>query len=72
MSVVVRVMGPLEVISQGRPVLISAGKERGLLVLLALQSGRVVPSERLIEALLTLSLANASIWHRCDSHQRSR
>ena len=51
MSVVVRVMGPLEVISQGRPVLISAGKERGLLVLLALQSGRVVPSERLIEAL---------------------
>jgi len=51
MSVVVRVMGPLEVISQGRPVLISAGKEGGLLVLLALQSGRVVPSERLIEAL---------------------
>ena len=51
MSVVVRVMGPLEVISHGRPVPISAGKERGLLVLLALQSGRVVPSERLIEAL---------------------
>ena len=51
MSVVVRVMGPLEVISHDRPVVVPGGKERGLLVLLALQSGRVVPSERLIEAL---------------------
>ena len=46
MSVVVRVLGPLEVISHGRPVLISAGKERGLLVLLAPLSGRVARGNR--------------------------
>ncbi|HEY5878587.1 MAG TPA: BTAD domain-containing putative transcriptional regulator [Nakamurella sp.] len=51
MSVVVRVLGPLEVICHGRSVAISGRKERGLLVILALQSGRVVPSTRLIEAL---------------------
>ena len=51
MSVVVRVLGPLEVICHGRPVVISGRKERGLLVMLALESCRVVPSDRLIDAL---------------------
>ena len=51
MPVVVRVLGPLEVLCDGRPVTIQGRKERGLLVRLALQPGRVVPSDRLIEAL---------------------
>jgi DNA-binding SARP family transcriptional activator len=51
MAVAVHVLGPLEVVFDGRPVLVSGGKERALLVRLALQAGRVVPSDRLMEAL---------------------
>jgi len=49
--VVVRVLGPLEVVCDGRPVVVQGGKERRLLVSLALQAGSFVSSDRLIEAL---------------------
>jgi DNA-binding SARP family transcriptional activator len=45
------VLGPLEVVCGGRVVAIRGGKERALLVRLALQSGRVVSAERLVESL---------------------
>ena len=48
---VVRLLGPLEVACGDRPVRIGAAKERLLLVLLALNAGRVVAAERLIDAL---------------------
>jgi len=48
---VVRLLGPLEVACGKRPVRIGAAKERLLLVLLALNAGRVVAAERLIDAL---------------------
>jgi DNA-binding SARP family transcriptional activator len=51
MRVVVRVLGPLEVECAGRPVPIGAAKERLLVVVLALNAGRVVPVERLVDAV---------------------
>ncbi|HEX2160013.1 MAG TPA: BTAD domain-containing putative transcriptional regulator, partial [Actinomycetes bacterium] len=48
---VVRLLGPLEVACGNRPVRIGAAKERLILVLLALNAGRVVSAERLIDAL---------------------
>jgi DNA-binding SARP family transcriptional activator len=50
-SVEVRVLGSLEVLCGGSPVVISGAKERALVVLLALREGRIVPVERLIEWL---------------------
>ena len=51
MRLVVRLLGPLEVACGDRPVRIGAAKERLLLVVLALNAGRVVTAERLIDAL---------------------
>ncbi len=50
-QLVVRLLGPLEVECGDRPVPIGAAKERLLLVLLALNAGRVVTAERLVDAL---------------------
>ena len=44
-------LGPLEVRSDGRPIVVGRGKQRALLAVLALNAGRVVPSERLIDEL---------------------
>ncbi len=51
MSVVVRVLGPLEVVCEGNPVVIHGSKERALLVTLAVHAGRVVSTDRLVKAL---------------------
>src|SRR4051812_20645494 len=51
MRLVVRLLGPLEVECADGPVRIGAAKERLLLVLLALNAGRVVAAERLVDAL---------------------
>jgi DNA-binding SARP family transcriptional activator len=45
------VLGPLEVRSDGRSISIGRGKQRSLLAVLALDAGRVVPVERLIDEL---------------------
>jgi hypothetical protein len=42
----VRLLGPLEVECAGRPVPIGAAKERLVVVVLALNAGRVVPVDR--------------------------
>jgi DNA-binding SARP family transcriptional activator/streptogramin lyase len=46
-----RVLGPLEVVDDGRPVSIRRGKEQALLAYLLLHPNEVVPSDRLIDAL---------------------
>jgi DNA-binding SARP family transcriptional activator len=46
-----RVLGPVEVLADGRPVAIGGPKPRSLLVLLLLNAGRVVPTSQVIEAL---------------------
>jgi YVTN family beta-propeller protein len=46
-----RILGPLEVVDDGRPVSIRRGKEQALLVYLLLHANEVVPSGRLIDAL---------------------
>jgi DNA-binding SARP family transcriptional activator len=46
-----RILGPLEVLDEGRPVVLSGQKQRALLVLLLLRANDVVPAERLIELL---------------------
>jgi hypothetical protein len=46
-----RVLGPVEVLAEGRPVAIGGPKPRSLLVLLLLNAGRVVPTSQVIEAL---------------------
>jgi YVTN family beta-propeller protein len=46
-----RILGPLEVVDEGRPVSIRRGKEQALLVYLLLHPNDVVPSARLIDAL---------------------
>jgi predicted ATPase/DNA-binding SARP family transcriptional activator len=48
----VRLLGPLEVLDGAdRPVAIPGGRQRTLLVLLALSAGRVVPADQLIDGL---------------------
>ena len=47
----VRVLGPLEVSVEGRPVALGGGKPRALLAMLALHAGAAVSSDRLIEGL---------------------
>ena len=44
-------LGPLEVRIDGRPISIGRGKQRALLAVLALNAGRVVPAEHLIDEL---------------------
>jgi DNA-binding SARP family transcriptional activator len=46
-----RIIGPLEVVNDGRPVSIRRGKEQALLAYLLLHPNEVVPSDRLIDAL---------------------
>jgi DNA-binding SARP family transcriptional activator len=46
-----RILGPLEVAAQGRPVALPGSRERAVLVLLLLSANRVVPAERLVEDL---------------------
>ncbi|WP_344946913.1 AfsR/SARP family transcriptional regulator [Actinomadura miaoliensis] len=45
------ILGPLEVVADGRPVEIGGARLRALLTRLALEAGRMVPAERLIEDL---------------------
>lgn len=48
----VRLLGPVEVASTGgRPVDLAGAKVRGILALLALEAGKPVAPERLIDAL---------------------
>jgi DNA-binding SARP family transcriptional activator len=44
-------LGPLEVRRDGRTIAVGRGKQRALLAVLALNAGRVVPAERLIDEL---------------------
>src|SRR5439155_1186936 len=47
----VRLLGPLEVLKQGNPVALGGPKPRALLAALALETGRVVSIDRLVETL---------------------
>src|SRR5712691_13126490 len=46
-----RILGPLEVVDEGRPIAIRRGKEQALLIYLLLHANEVVSSGRLIDAL---------------------
>jgi DNA-binding SARP family transcriptional activator len=46
-----RILGPLEAIADGRAVGLGGAKQRGVLALLLLEAGRVVSTDRLIDAL---------------------
>ncbi|HXF73739.1 MAG TPA: AfsR/SARP family transcriptional regulator [Actinomycetota bacterium] len=46
-----RILGPLEVTHDGRPVALGGAKQRALLAVLLLEAGRVVSPERLVDAL---------------------
>jgi DNA-binding SARP family transcriptional activator len=46
-----RILGPLEVIEEGRLLNLGGGKQRTLVAALLLNGNRVVPSDRLIDAL---------------------
>ncbi|HVE67346.1 MAG TPA: BTAD domain-containing putative transcriptional regulator [Solirubrobacteraceae bacterium] len=46
-----RILGPLEVVSDGQPVDLAGHKQRVLLTLLLLEANRVVPRDRLVDAL---------------------
>ncbi|HXF37880.1 MAG TPA: AfsR/SARP family transcriptional regulator, partial [Actinomycetota bacterium] len=46
-----RILGPLEVTDGGRPIALGGAKQRVLLAVLLLEAGRVVPIERLVDAL---------------------
>jgi predicted ATPase/DNA-binding SARP family transcriptional activator len=50
-SLVIRVLGPFEVLAGGRAVAVSGSKRHGLLALLALRRGRVVGVDELVDAL---------------------
>ncbi|GLZ13224.1 SARP family transcriptional regulator [Actinomadura sp. NBRC 104425] len=45
------ILGPLEVVADGRPVEIGGARLRALLIRLALEAGRMVPADRLIDDL---------------------
>jgi DNA-binding SARP family transcriptional activator/streptogramin lyase len=67
-----RILGPLEVADDGRPVAIRRGKEQALLAYLLLHANEVVPSARLIDALWDeRPPATASkVLHNAVSHLR--
>jgi DNA-binding SARP family transcriptional activator len=46
-----RILGPLEAVVDGRPLALGGAKQRALLALLLLEAGRVVSTDRLIDAL---------------------
>jgi predicted ATPase/DNA-binding SARP family transcriptional activator len=50
-AVRIAILGPLEVVADGRPVGIGGARLRALLIRLALEAGRMVPADRLIEDL---------------------
>jgi predicted ATPase/DNA-binding SARP family transcriptional activator len=50
-SLEIRVLGPFEILVGGRAVGVSGSKRHGLLALLALRRGRVIPVDELIDAL---------------------
>lgn len=67
MTLEFRILGPLEVSNETGPVALGGPKQRGLLAILVLEAGRVVPTDRLIDLLwgeeapksATASLQNA-------------
>ena len=46
-----RVLGPLEILDEGEPIAVGGRKQRMVLAMLLLEAGRVVSSERLIDAI---------------------
>lgn len=46
-----RVLGPLQVVKEGRAIPLGGTKQRGLLALLLLNRNHVVPRDRLVDAL---------------------
>jgi WD40 repeat protein/DNA-binding SARP family transcriptional activator len=46
-----RILGPLEVVRDGAPIVLGAAQERALLALLVLRGGKAVPIDRLIDDL---------------------
>ena len=46
-----RILGPLEAVADGRPLSLGGTKQRAVLALLLLEAGRVVSTDRLIDAL---------------------
>jgi hypothetical protein len=46
-----RILGPLEVVGDGKPLVLGAVQQRALLAVLVLHRGEVVPIDRLIDAL---------------------
>lgn len=59
-----RILGPLEVLADGRTVQLGGAKQRALLALLLFEGGRVVSTDRLLDALWSgepPSTANASL-----------
>ncbi len=46
-----RILGPLDVVDDGRPAVLTGGKQKALLALLLLHAGRVVPVDRLVDDL---------------------
>ena len=44
-----RILGPLEAVRDGRPVDLGSPKQRAVLASLVLETGRVVPTERLVD-----------------------
>ncbi len=46
-----RILGPLEVLDDGRPIALGGQKQRALLALLLLDAGRVVSIDRIVDAL---------------------
>jgi DNA-binding SARP family transcriptional activator len=46
-----RILGPLEVLEDGRPIALGGQKQRALLALLLLDAGRVVSIDRIVDAL---------------------
>ena len=47
----VRLLGPFEVVVGGEPVEVPGAKRQALVACLALRTGRVVPTDTLVEAL---------------------
>jgi DNA-binding SARP family transcriptional activator len=46
-----RILGPLEVLRDGEPVMLGGARQRAVLAVLLLHAGEVVPAERLIDAV---------------------
>ena len=46
-----RILGPLEVVEQGRRLALGGAKQRALLAVLVLHANEVVPADRLIDDL---------------------